>query len=179
MGKLGEANRTVRMLGLKLLLLSASMAAVGAALPLSDQSLAEATWGGMKLLHLVLGTMGAGASLFFLPQFTGKALGATVTCGIACAVAGTPFLSWAYAEYWSATRTAPPMPVENLMAMALGVAGVYIIPLVQRVSAAFEANPWGVVDWVRSRGQAPLDPQDAPRPPIPTQPPRDETGGRP
>lgn len=161
MGRLGEAHRAVRMLGLKLLLLSASMAAMGAALPaLSDQSLAEATWGGMKLLHLILGTMGAGASLFFLPQFNGKALGATVTCGILSAVLMTPVVAWAYTEHLSSTKAALPGSVENLIAMALGIAGVYIIPGIQRASEAFKSNPLGFVDWLRGRGAAPAPPED-------------------
>lgn len=178
MARLGEANRAARLLGLKMFLLSASLAAVGAAMPsaVSDQSLADATWGGMKLLHIILGTMGAGASLFFLPQFNGKALGATVTCGIACAVVGTPALSWIYTEHWSATKAALPVPVDNLLAMALGVAGVYIIPAFQGLSAAFKRNPLGFVDWLRGRGAAPG--QAPPPEPAPTQP-QDSGGGRP
>lgn len=156
MTRLTGANRAVRMVGLKLLLLSFSVAVFAAVSPVSDESLAQATWGGMKLLHLILGTMGAGASLFFLPQFTGKALGATVTCGIICATVGTPVLAWIFGEYVSKTAAAQlPGPVENLLAMALGIAGVYIIPGIQRASNSFKTNPFGVLDWLRGRAAPP------------------------
>lgn len=154
-----DAARAVRLLGLKLMLLSVSLAAVGSALPAADQSLAEASWGGMKLLHLILGTMGAGASLFFLPQLNGKSLSATVTCGILCAVVGTPVAAWAYAEHLTSGKVLPG-PVENLLAMALGVAGVYIIPGVQRLSASFKSNPLGFLDWIFRRGAPPSAPDD-------------------
>lgn len=161
MGKLSEAHRAVRLVGLKLLLLSASLAAFGAVVPgVTDQSLADASWGGMKLLHFVLGAMGAGASLFFLPQFNGKWLGATVTCGILCAVVGTPAMGLIWTDYVPGTKGPLPGPVENLLAMALGVAGVNIIPALQRGAAAFKANPLGFVDWLRGRGSPPSPPED-------------------
>lgn len=158
-----EKTWAVRVVGLKLLLLALSFGALAAAVVPGEASLADASWGGMKLLHLILGTMGAGASLFFLPQFNGKSLGATVTCGILCAVVGTPVAAWAYAEYLTSAKVLP-VPVENLLSMALGVAGVYIIPGVQRLSASFKANPLGFVDWILRRGAAP------PPPPPPADP---------
>lgn len=144
-------DRAVRMLGLKLLLLSVSIAAVAAGAG-DERSLAAASWGGMKLLHLILGTMGAGTSLFFLPQFTGRTLSATVVCGVVCAVVGTPFVVWMSAAYLGKSVAEP---AENLLAMALGVAGVYLIPGVQRAAESFRTNPFGVLDWVRGRGAAP------------------------
>jgi hypothetical protein len=70
-----------RILGFKLILLAVSFAAVGATIAPHPGLAEAATWGGMKLLHLILGMFGAGASLFFLPQFTLKWLGATVCAG--------------------------------------------------------------------------------------------------
>lgn len=158
MARISDAQRAVRLVGLKLLLLSVSLAAVGAAVPgANDHSLAEASWGGMKLLHLILGAAGAGASLFFLPQFNGKWLGATVTCGIVCAVSGTPAVAWAFAEYLA---KALPGPVENLLALALGVGGVHIIPTLQGVADAVRRNPFGFIDWLRGRGGPPTPPGD-------------------
>jgi hypothetical protein len=160
MGRLSAPQMAARVMGLKLLLFSVSLAAVGAVPGMSDQSLADATWGGMKLLHFVLGAMGAGASLFFLPQFNGKWLGATVTCGILCAVVGTPALGLIWVEYVPWTKGPLPGPVENLLAMALGVAGVNIIPALQRGAEAFRANPLAFFDWLRGRGSPPPPPED-------------------
>lgn len=154
-----EASWAVRVVGLKLLLLSASLAALASAVPGVDaqHSIAEAAWGGMKLLHLILGTAAAGASLFLRPQVNGKVLGATISCGILCAIAGTPFLAWAYTAYF---EKAFPGPAENVLAIALGVGGVYIIPGLQSVSEAFKANPLGFLDWIRGKGAPPMPPSD-------------------
>lgn len=150
------AQHAVRIVGLKLLLLSASMA-LAAVTPGAEQSIAEVSWGGMKLLHLILGTAAAGASLFLHPQLTGKVLGATISCGILCAIAGTPAFVWAFSAYFDKPF---PGPLENVLAIALGVGGVYIIPGLQRISESFRANPLGFVDWIRGRGAPPAPPAD-------------------
>lgn len=155
MRKPQETNVAVRMVGLKLLLLSASLAALGAVAPGEQHSIAEATWGGMKLLNLILGTAAAGASLFLRPQVNGRLLGATISCGILCAVAGTPFLAWMFTAYFEKPF---PGPLENVLAVVMGVGGVYIIPGLQSVSEAFRANPLGFVDWIRGRGAPPMPP---------------------
>lgn len=148
----------VRMAGLKLMLLAVSMGALAASVPVAaDATLADAAWGGMKLLHLILGTAAAGASLFFLPQFSGRALGATISCGILCAVGGTPALTWAFSAYYD---KALPGPVENVLAIALGVGGVYIVPGIQRLWESFRANPLGFLDWIRTRGAPPPPPDE-------------------
>jgi hypothetical protein len=152
-----DASRAVRMAGLKLVLLSLSLAALGAVAPGDPTSMAESTWGGMKLLHLILGTAAAGASLFLRPQVNGKQLGATISCGILCAIAGTPFLAWAFTAYFEKPF---PSPAENVLAIAMGVGGVYIIPGLQSVSEAFKANPLGFIDWLRGKGAPPAPPAD-------------------
>jgi hypothetical protein len=155
-----DTTRYVRQAGAKLLMLGASFGAVAAALPgHGDASIAEASWAGIKLVHLILGTMGAGASLFFLPQFTGMALGRVVTCGILCAGVGTPFLSGLgtalMAKYLGITGTIA--GGENVLAAALGVGGVHIIPFLQWAFTSFRENPWGFIDRLRGR-QAPPGP---------------------
>lgn len=147
-----------RMLGLKLLLLSVSLVVCAQGIA-PDRGLDGLDFGGLRLLHLVLGMMGAGASLWFLPQFTVKLLGATVTCGVFCATVGTPFLSWAFAAYYKAPL---PGPAENVLAFALGVVGVYLIPVALAGAAAFRQNPWGFVAWIRggARGAPPPPPAD-------------------
>jgi hypothetical protein len=157
MRNLQEPRRAVRMVGLKLLLLSVSLAALGAVAPGEQHSIAEATWGGMKLLHLILGTAAAGASLFLRPQVNGKLLGATISCGILCAIAGTPLLAWAFTAYLEKPF---PGPLENALAIAMGVGGIYIIPGLQSVSEAFKSNPLGFIDWLRGKGSPPAPPSD-------------------
>jgi hypothetical protein len=159
-----EATRYARLVGLKLMLLAASFGALATALPgagAGEASLADMAWGGMKLLHLIIGTAAAGVSLFFLPQFSGKTLGATVSCGILCALVGTP-IGWFILNALSKKYLDLPLPGggENALAAVLGVAGVYLIPGVQRGAAAFRANPLGIVDWFRGRAAAPLPPED-------------------
>ena len=157
-----------RAMGLSLILMAVSLAAVAATIA-PEGSVADATWGGMKLLHLILGMLGAGATLFFLPQFTLRWLGATVTCGILCAIVGTPFLIWAFTAYFDRPF---PAPAENVLAIVMGVAGVNIIPTIQYMGASVRANPWGFLSWIRGGAAAP--------PPVP---PADTTeepkGGRP
>jgi hypothetical protein len=148
-----DARQVARMLGLKMLILSVSFAAVAAALPDPAQaSIESASWGGMKLLHLIMGTMGAGMSLWFLPQFTGRWLGATVSCGIGCAAVLTPLVTLTFQSYFGFPL---PGPAENALALAIGVAGVYIIPGFQRAAEAFKSNPLGFLDWLRGRGPPP------------------------
>lgn len=144
----------VRMVGLKLLLLSASLAAIGAVVPAEPHSIADTAWGGMKLLHLILGTASAGASLFFRPQVNGKILGATISCGILFALAGPPFLVWG-AAWWTDGKTNIPAPVENMLAIVLGVLGVYVIPALQKVGETIRANPLGFFSWFKGGGTAP------------------------
>jgi predicted Na+-dependent transporter len=144
------ARRSAQVLGLKLLILSVSFAAIAEALPEPAQaSLENASWGGMKLLHIIMGTMGAGMSLWFLPQFTGRWLGATVTCGIGCAAVLTPLAAWAFQYYF---KIPMPGPAENAAALAIGVGGVYIIPGFQKAVEGFRSNPMGFLDWLRGKG---------------------------
>lgn len=145
---LSKASRAVRWVGVKLLLLSVSLAAVGSVVaPAAGQDIATVTWGGMKLMHLILGTAGAGVSLFFLPQFTGVALGRTVASGVLCAFVGTPLAMAAYARYVGE----PLAGAENVLAAALGVFGVYIIPSVMTLGARFKANPGAFLDNLRGK----------------------------
>jgi hypothetical protein len=158
-----EARQYVRMMGIKLVLLALSFGAIAAALPSQGEggALAEMAWGGMKLIHLIIGTAAAGVSLFTLPQFSGKALGATVSCGILCALVGTP-LGWAILNAIATKYLAMTLPEagENALAAALGVAGVYIIPGLQRGAAAFKVNPMVIFDWLRGRGAPPSPPDE-------------------
>jgi len=139
----------VRMMGLKLLLLGVCFSALGAALSMqTGMPIDQASWGGMKLLHLILGTMGAGVSLFFLPQFSTLALGRTVFAGVCCAVVGTPFLVALYSKYMGE----PLQGAENVLAALLGVLGVYLIPGAQALGRKWRDNPWGFIDRIRGRG---------------------------
>lgn len=148
----------VRWVGLKILLWSAAFGAAAAALPgPGDAPIAEVSWYGMKLAHLIIGTAAAGASLFFLPQFTGIALGRTVVCGMFCATVGTPLLA-ALLSALSVKYLGSPVPgAEPVLAAALGVGGVYIIPMGQRGWEALRNDPWGslgrVIDRIRGRGR--------------------------
>lgn len=153
---MSHALTAVRLVALKLLILDASFAAFAAVVTPPEASMAEATWGGMKLLHLILGTAGAGSTLWFVDRFDPKVLGATITCGIVCAVGGTPFLAHGYATWFTDIARAPlPTPAENLLAIALGAGGLYIIPAIQNIAKIFRDNPFALFDWIRGRGGPP------------------------
>lgn len=155
----------VRILGLKLVLLAVSFGAVAAALPVGpeQQSLAQASWGGFKLMHLILGTAGAGSALWFIERLNTKSLGMVLTCGILSATGGTPFLSYAWTEWFAATPRPPlPVPVENLLALALGAGGLYLIPAIMGIFRALKENPFLVIDWLRGRGGPPPSPPPPP-----------------
>jgi hypothetical protein len=155
---MGMAWNAARGVGLKLMLCALSLGAAAASVHgAPEQSLAEATWGGMKLLHLILGMMGSGASLFFLPQLTPKWLGATVTCGIVCALTGTPLCALLASEYLLAGKPLPG-PAENLLAVSMGVGGVYIIPAVMKLWAIVRNDPLAIVRWVLSWRRVPIAP---------------------
>jgi drug/metabolite transporter (DMT)-like permease len=111
----------------------------------------QASWGGMKLLHLILGTMGAGVSLVFLPQFSNIALARTMFAGIFCATIVTPLLVALYARY-----VGDPLPgVENVLAAILGILGVYLIPGAQALASTFRDDPRGFIARLRGRGGPP------------------------
>ncbi len=146
--------KQTRAAGLMLLALAASCRAIAAAVAPPGVPLDEAAWGGMKLLHLTLSAAAAGASLFFVPQFSGRALGATVTCGILFGTAGPPAVAWAVSWYTDG-RAVMPGPVLNLVAIVLGIVGVYIIPALNKMGAAFAAKPFSFIPWFRSGGTTP------------------------
>lgn len=148
------ARTAVRVMSLKLVLLSASLAVFGAALP--EPALEEASFGGMKLMHLILGTAGAGVTLWFNDKLDAKILGATITCGIVCAVAGTPFLAYGFIHWFTETpRAALPGPAENLLAVALGAMGLYLIPGLQKAAKAFKEDPLAFIERLRRGGPPP------------------------
>lgn len=142
-----------RSLGLKLIFLAASFAALGA-VPVGAEhtTLADASWSGLKLTHLILGMMGSGASLFFLPELSTRWLGATVVCGLVCASGGTPALMWAFTAYFKAPF---PPPLENVLGISLGVVGVYVIALMHRLGRWLRNNPLGLL--TLARGGAVVD----------------------
>lgn len=152
------SSRAVRVVGMKLLLLSASLTAIAAAGPPAAQDLAQAGFAGMKLVHLILGTMGAGASLLFLPQFSGLVLGRTVFCGILAAVVGTPIATRLLEALYGRVvgDNVSLSGLDNIVAVALGVGGVYIIPAIQRLWQEGGSNPKGFFD--RLRGKPPEPP---------------------
>ena len=159
-----DAKFYVRVFGFKVALLAVAFGAIAANVPAPgapDTSLAEASWYGMKLAHLIIGTAAAGASLFFLPSFSGVALGRTIASGMLCSAVGTPFFAWALT---AALRKylgmdGPPPVLEPLLAAALGIGGVYIIPTGQRAWEALRDDPLGAIgrllDRVRGRGGQP------------------------
>lgn len=146
-----------KQLALVLLLLSVSLGAVAQAIAASGIPVDEITYNGMKLMHLIVGTAAAVVSLWFLPRFETKSLGATITCGMFCALLFTPLAMWGYAVYFSTEVKAVKVPVvvENVLAATFGIGGVYIIPGITWAWKSVRDNPWGFFAWIRSGGRTP------------------------
>lgn len=143
---------TSRQVALAMLLLSASLVAVAQAVSAgSGASIGEIGFSGMKLSHLIVGTAAAGVSLWFLPKYETKSLGATITCGMLAALLLTPGTLWAYAAYFSteAHKAAVPLAVENILAAAYGIGGVYIVPMVGSAWKQAGGNPLGFLALLR------------------------------
>lgn len=151
-----------KQLALAMMLLSVGLSAVAAAVSAGGTPLSEAAFGGMKLMHLIVGTAAAGVSLWFLPKFETKSLGATITSGMFCSLVFTPLSVWAYSAYFGteARAVAVPGPVENVLAAAFGIGGVYIVPGIAWAWRSVRDNPWGFFAWVRGGGRGP--PPDGP-----------------
>jgi hypothetical protein len=141
---------TAAIFGVRLSLVTAMVAAAGAGI--ASEPL-EAAWGGVKLVNIVFGAVGAGVTLSIVQDWGwGKVL-MTLICGLALAALGTPFLL----HYLP-----PPEKLsligESAYAAAAGAVGVYLIPGLHAAAKAFGSNPFAVVDWVRGRGGPPTPP---------------------
>ena len=142
-----------RLVGLKLALLAVSFAAVAAGVAQDTQSIAELNFGGMKLMHLLVGTFFAGLSLWFVPQLTGRVLGATISCGLGFATVGTSLFLFVIEHVLNWGRV--PAPVENMIAAVLGVLGVFIIPGLRELGRQWGEDPRGFIAWLRNRNSQP------------------------
>lgn len=125
----------------------AGVAAVGQPVPFE-----VATWGGVKLLHVIMGAIGAAITLASAQGWTWARVVMTLATGLGLAAFGTPF----------ALHYLPPPPAltigESAYAAVLGAVGVYLIPGMHNAAKAFATNPWGFVDWWRGRGAPPPPP---------------------
>ncbi len=146
-----------KQVALLMCLLAASFACLAGALAADGVLVDDVAYNGMKLTHLIIGTAAAGVSLWFLPKFETKALGATVSCGMVCALLLTPFSMWAYITYFSTEthKATVPIAVENVLAAGFGIGGVYIVPGVAWAWRSVRDNPWGFFAWIRSGGKTP------------------------
>jgi len=151
-------DMTATVMGVRLSLATAVMA--GAAAAGQPVPLEIAAWGGVKLVHLVFGAVGAAITLSVVQGWSWARVLTTLITGLATAAFGTPF---------ALHYIAPPVPLavigESAYATLLGAVGVYAIPGLHNAAKAFAANPWGFVDWWRGRGappQAPGPPGGAP-----------------
>lgn len=145
-------GNAARMLGLKLMLLSLSLSAVAVVSPVQvviPIPLADSTWGDIKLMHIIMGTAGAGVTLWFVEGFRMRVLGATVTCGIVCAAVFTPGIEYAWMHLFVDTpRKEIPNVVENVIAFMLGVGGMSIIPGITNWWIRFKKNPTAFIERV-------------------------------
>lgn len=126
----------------------AGLAAIGQPVPLI-----EAAWGGVKLVHLVFGCVGAAITLSIVQGWSWGRVITTLITGLALAALGTPF-----AMHYLTPPAALAAIGESAYAALLGAVGVYAIPGLHNAVKAAAANPWGFVDWVRGRGAPPQPP---------------------
>lgn len=145
------SDPTAAIFGVRVSLVTAAVAAAGAGVAPDPL---EAAWGGVKLVDIVFGAVGAGVTLSVVQDWGWAKVLTTLICGLALAGLGTPFLL----HYLP-----PPEKLavigESAYAAALGAVGVYLIPGAHLLAKSFAANPFAVVDWARGKGGPPTPPQ--------------------
>lgn len=152
------ADPTAALFGARVSVLTAIAAATAAGV--SPDPL-EAVWGGVRLVDVVFGAVGAAVTLSVVQDWGWAKVLTTLVCGLAAAGFGTQ-VALHYLPPPEALRTIS----GSAYAALLGAVGVYAIPGVHLLAKSFAANPFAVVDWARGKGG----------PPTPPQPP---TGGQP
>lgn len=113
-----------------------------------------ATWGGVKLAHLMFGAVGCAITLSMVQGWSWGQVAKTMATGLGAAAFATP-----YALHYFGPPEAIAAVGESAYAAAFGAVGVYLIPGLRRAAEAVSANPWGFVDWWRGRGAPPQPPQ--------------------
>jgi hypothetical protein len=116
---LSKASWAVRLVGLKLLLFSVSLAAAAAAIaPDAAQDLATGELGRDEAAAPHPGHDGRGGLALLPAPVLGLALGRTVVCGILCALVGTPLLKALSTKYIGGRSTAPRTCLRSCWAWA-------------------------------------------------------------
>mgnify|MGYP000903325134 FL=1 len=149
------ADMTATIMGVRVSLAAAVVAGVAAGV--QPVPLEAASWGGVRLVHLMFGAVGAAITLSMAQGWTWRQVLMTLSTGLGAAAFGTP-----YALHY----LTPPAPLaaigESAYAALLGAVGCYAIPGLHNGAKAFAANPFGFVDWVRGRGAPPQPPSQPP-----------------
>jgi hypothetical protein len=142
---------TSTLFGVRVSLATAVVA--GAAAASQPVPFEAAMWGGVKLVHLLFGSIGAALTLSVVQGWTWARVLTTLVTGLASAAFGTP-----YAVHYLAPPAALATVGENAYAAIFGAVGVYLIPGLHNAAKAFAGNPWGFVDWWRGKGAPPQPP---------------------
>lgn len=97
---------------------------------------------GVKVVALVFGFIGAALGVVYTPEMTRRSAFAAMIAGIVCGGLGP--------EGVQALFAAPlPMVVKNVIAMAFGIGGMFIVPGFIAIWQGFAKDPWGFVDRIR------------------------------
>lgn len=113
-----------------------------------EQHILEKGVGGISLLTLLFGFIGACLGISYMPPMSRKEQLFALLAGLACSALGPALLGW-----WL-TRELP-VPVASAIGFILGILGMFIVPGVIVFGQSFKKNPFFVIDWLRGRGAAP------------------------
>lgn len=113
-----------------------------------ETTILEKGVGGISLLTLLFGFVGACLGISYMPPMTKREQIFALLSGLACSALGPALLGW-----W--LDRAIPVPVSSGIGFLLGILGMFIIPGVIIFGQSFRSNPFFVIDWLRGRGAPP------------------------
>ena len=106
----------------------------------------QLSWGGVTILSLIFGFIGAALGVSYTQQMTKKEAVAALGAGLACAALlpqlAASLIGMAFAP-----------SVSNGLAFVCGILGMFIVPGLLTIGKKFRENPWWVIDWVRGKSQ--------------------------
>lgn len=113
-----------------------------------EQTILEKGVGGISLLTLIFGFIGACLGISYMPPMSRKEQLFALLAGLSCSALAPALLGW-----WLARDV--PVPVASAIGFVFGILGMFLVPGVIIFGQSFRSNPFFVIDWLRGRGGPP------------------------
>lgn len=120
-------------------------------------------YGGIDLLWLILGFIGAALGIGSMPPMSKRALATALGAGVVCAALAPQAAAELFALWKDRPAVMLPVAVNNVLAFLFGIGGMFIVPGLSALWRRIVENPVGFLRWARGgfRGNAPPKPDDA------------------